>query len=105
MKVPLPYEESIEIRHDVVRFLFLRLPSEIRATPVSIGDQDLHGAGLCTYVESTINANGSRCRVVQLTFRLLLSNSPAFYQEEKKVSRPIERLRIVFLNSFHAFCQ
>ena len=105
MKVPLPYEEPIEIRHDVVRFLFLRLPCDIRATLVSVGDQDLHGAGLCTYVERSINANGSRCRVLQLTFRLLLSNSLAFYQEEKKVSRPIERLRIIFLKSFHAFSQ
>ena len=105
MKVPLQYEESIEIRHDVVRFLFPRLPCDIRATPVNIDDQDLHSAGLFTYKERTINANGSRCRVVQLTFRLLLSNSPAFYQEEKKVSRPIEPLRIVFRKSYNAFSQ
>ena len=105
MKVPLQYEESIEIRHDVVRFLFPRLPCDIRATPVSIDDQDFHSAGLSTYKERTINANGSRCRVVPLTFRLLLSNSAAFNQEEKKVSRPIERLRIVFRKSYHAFSQ
>ena len=103
MKVPRQYEESIEIRHDVVRFLFPRLACDIRATPVSINDQDLHSAGLSTYVERTINDN--RYRLVQLTFLLLLSNSPAFYQEEKKVSRPIERLRIVFRKSYHAFFQ
>ena len=45
MKVPLQYEESIEIRHDVVRFLFPRLH-----------DQDLHSAGLSTYVERTWNS-------------------------------------------------
>ena len=103
--MPLQYEKSIEIRHDVVRFLFPRLACDIRATPVSIDDQDLHSAGLSSYVERKINANGSRYRLVQLTFLPLLSNSPAFYPEEKKVSRPIERLRIVFRKTYHAFFQ
>ena len=84
MKVPLQYEESIEIRHDVVRFLFPKLPVVIQAAATDICDQELHDAGLGPYVERTINANGSRCRVVQLTFRLLLSKSPSFYHEGKK---------------------
>lgn len=35
MKVPLQYEESLEIRHDVVRSLFPQLPAEIRDTLLS----------------------------------------------------------------------
>ena len=105
MKVPLEYKESIEIRHDIVCFLFPNLPADFRATPINIQDQDLQRAGLETYTERTINANGSRCRVIQVTFCLLLSKSPAFYQHGQKVSCPIERLRIVFRKSYHAVSQ
>lgn len=35
MKVPLQYEESLEIRHDVVHCLFPQLPAEIRDTLLS----------------------------------------------------------------------
>ena len=102
MKVPLQYEESVEIRHDVVRFLFPSLPVEIQAAPTDISDQQLNDAGLATYVERTINANGNRCRIVQLTFRLLLSKSPFFYSESKKLCRPVERLRVVFRKKYLA---
>lgn len=50
--------------------------AEIQLKPAEISDQELEDAGLGPYVERTINANGSRCRIVQLTFRLLLSKSP-----------------------------
>ena len=96
MKVPLQYEESVEIRHDVVRFLFPKLPAAIQVAATDICDQELHNAGLAPYMERTINANGSRCRIQQLTLRLLLSKSPSFYHEGNKVSRPVERLRVVF---------
>ena len=102
MKVPLQHEESIEIRHDVVRFLFPNVPSHIQLKPTEIADQDLQDAGLGQYVERTINANGSRCRIIQLTFRLLMSKSPSFYYGEKKVSRPVERLRIIFRKKYQA---
>ena len=102
MKVPLQYEETIEIRHDVVRFLFPNLPARIQATQTNICDQELHNAGLTPYVERTIKANGNRCRIVQLTFRLLLSKSPTFYYEGKKVSRPVELLRIVLRKQYMA---
>ena len=102
MKVPLQYEESIEIRYDVVYFLFPNLPAMIQATPIVISDQELTDAGLAPYVERTINTNGSRCCVVQLTFRLLLSKSPSFYHEGKRVSRPVERLCVVFRKQYMA---
>ena len=96
------YEESVEIRHDVVRFLFPSLPVEIQAAPTDISDQQLNDAGLATYVERTINANGNQCRIVQLTIRLLLSKSPSFYSESKKLCRPVERLRVVFRKKYQA---
>ena len=85
MKVPLRHEESIEIRHDVVRFLFPTLPAQLQLAPTEISDQDLDEAGLNSYVERAINANGSRCRIVQLTIRLLLSKSPSFYRDGQAV--------------------
>jgi len=102
MKVPLQYEESVEIRHDVVRFLFPNLPVEIQAAATDICDQERLYAGLGPYVERTINANGSRCHIVQLTFRLLLSKSPSFYHEGKKVCRPVERLCVLFRKKYLA---
>ena len=59
MKVPLQHEESIEIRHDVVRFLFPNIPAKLQLTPTEITDEELEDAGLAPYVERTINSNGS----------------------------------------------
>ena len=44
MKVPLQHEESIEIRHDVVRFLFPNFPAHIKLTPMEISDRELEDA-------------------------------------------------------------
>ena len=60
MKVSLQHEESIEIRHGVVRFLFPNLPAN------------------------------------------LLSKSSSFYCDGKKVSRPVERLRVVLRKKYIA---
>ena len=49
MKVPLKYEESIKIRHNLVHFLFPSLPADFRAMPINLQDQDLQRAGLETY--------------------------------------------------------
>ena len=103
-KVPLQYEESIEICHDVVRFLFPILPQEIRAETTDIGYQELRDAGLAPYMEQTIKADGRRCRIVQVTFRLLLSKLPTFYYDGKKVSRPFKRLRVMFRKKYVAGC-
>ena len=102
MKVPLQHKESIEIRHDVVCFLFPNLPAQMQLRPTEIADQELEDAALGPYVERTINSNGSHCRMIQLTFRLLLSKSPSLYDSEKKVSHPVERLCIAFRKKYLA---
>lgn len=51
MKVLLQHEESIEIRHDVVRYLFPNLPTQLQLTPTEISDQELKDAGLDPYLE------------------------------------------------------
>jgi len=56
MKVPLQHEESIEIRHDVVRVVFPNMPAQIQLKPTEISDQELEEAGLGPYVERIINA-------------------------------------------------
>lgn len=40
LKVPLQYEELIEICHDVARLLFPNLPAEIQVSPVDISNKD-----------------------------------------------------------------
>ena len=72
LKVPLQYKESIVISDDFC-FLCPYLPQGIQATPTDICDQELRDAILAPYMEQTINANGNRCRIIQVTFRLLLS--------------------------------
>jgi len=86
--------------HDVVRFLFPNFAAEIRVAPVEISDEDSQDTGLAPFVKRTINVNGNRRRIVQLTLRLLLTKSPSFYHAGKKVTRPIERLRIVFQKKY-----
>lgn len=102
MKVPLQHEESIEIRHGVVRFLFPNLPAHLQLKATEITDQELEEAGSAPYVERTIKSNGNRCQIVQLPFRMLLSKSSSFYRDGKKVSRPVERLRVVLRKKYIA---
>ena len=54
LKVPLQYEDTIEIRHDGVRFL---LPNLV--APVEISHVDLQDGGLAPFVEWTINVNAN----------------------------------------------
>ena len=101
MKIPLQYEESIEIRLNVLNsFLFPNLPAESQPTPTDICDQDLENAGLMPYLERAINANGNWWQIVQLTLRLLLSKSPSFDQDGKEGTRPVEWLRLVFRKKY-----
>lgn len=101
MKIPLQYEESIEIRLDVLdSFLFPNLQAESQRTPTDICDQDLEDASLMPYLERAINANGNWWRIVQLTLRRLLSKPPSFDQDGKKGTRPVERLCLVFRKKY-----
>ena len=52
MKVPLQHEESIEIRHDVVRFLFPNLPAQLQQKPTDINGRELEDAGLGPYTDN-----------------------------------------------------
>lgn len=54
LKLPLQYEDLIEIRHDGVRFLF---PNFV--APVEISHVDLQDGGLAPFVEWTINVNAN----------------------------------------------
>ena len=100
MNVLLQHEESIKIRHDVVHFLFPNFPVHMQLTLTEVSDRELEYAGLAPYVEQTISANGNRCPIVQLTFRLLLSKSPSFYRDGKKVSCRVECLCVVFRKKY-----
>ena len=102
MKVPLQYEKFLQMRHDVVRFLFPGLPQHIQTKAYEISDQELLGAALGPYLERTITVTGSKCRVIEPSIRLLLGKSPAFFAGTSKISRPIERVLITFRKSYEA---
>ena len=51
LKSPLACNETITIRHDVVRALFPRLPSELRGSPYLASEEELIAAGLGPYLK------------------------------------------------------
>ena len=64
---------------------------------MNINNQELEDAGPAPYVKRTINANRRRCQIVQLNFRLIITVWVTFVVRGcKKVSGPVERLRVVF---------
>ena len=102
MKIPLQYEELVEICHGMICFLFPNIPVELQAAATDICDQEPPDAGLAPYMKRKINADWSQCGILQLTFPLLLSKSPSFYHKGKKVCRPVEHLRVVFRKKYLA---
>lgn len=57
MKIPLRYEELVEICYDMIYFLFPNIPVELQAAATDICDQEPHDAALAPYMERTINVD------------------------------------------------
>ena len=51
LKSPLACNETITIRHDVVRALFPGLPSDLRGSPYLASEEELIAAGLGPYLK------------------------------------------------------
>ena len=63
LKSPLACNETITIRHDVVRALFPGLPSDLRGSLYLASEEELIAAGLGPYLKRCLTVTGGGCRV------------------------------------------
>lgn len=101
LKTVLQYTETIEMKHEVVRAIFPKIPSELSTKPYLADKQDLEDAGLKDYLERTVTLAGGRRRVeFPMEIELVLGSSPKFCPDQGRgvyKTRPVEKLRIAFL--------
>ena len=94
LKKGLQYTETLEIKHEVVRSIFPRMPSEISRRSYQATEKEFRDAGLGDNLERTVTVTGARRRIeFPVSLRLVLGLSPKF--EEWK-SRHVQRLKVSF---------
>ena len=104
LKSPLGCNETIIMRHDVLRLIFPGLPSALRSTPYLVSEEELFTAGLGPYLKRILPVTGSSCHVnTPVKLKLLLGKSPAFLDVSgrKTSSRPVEKVQVQFTKRFH----
>ena len=92
--MPLAYDETIMIRHDVVRTLFLGLPSDLRGSLY-----------LVPYLKRCLTVTGGGCLVdAPVSLELFLGKSLSFVDEQscKTAPRPVQKVQIKFMKSYFA---
>lgn len=103
LKSPLGCNETIIMRHDVLRSIFPGLPSDLRSTPYSVSKEELLTAGFYPYLKRILTVTGGGCHVnTPVKLKLLLSKSPAFLDESgrKTSSRPVEKVQVQFTKCY-----
>lgn len=103
LKSPLGCNETIIMRHDVLRSIFLGLPSDLRSTSYSVNKEELLTVGFGSYLERILTVTGGGCRVnTPVKFKLLLGKSSAFLDESgrKTSSRPVEKVQVQFTKCY-----
>ena len=105
LKAPLACNETITMRHDVLRAIFPGLPSDLRGTPYPASEEELVTAGLSSSLRKCLTVTGGGCCVnAPVNLKLFLGKSPAFLDEQgrKTSSRPVEKVQIKFTKSYFA---
>ena len=105
LKSPLACNETITIRHDVVRVLFPGLPSDLRGSPYLAREEELIATGLGPYLKRCLTVTGGGCRVdAPVSLKLFLGESLSFVDEQghKTAPRPVEKVQIKFTKSYFA---
>ena len=103
LKKPLACNETITMRHDVVRAIFPGLPSDLRGSPYLASEEELIAAGLGSSLKKCLTVTGGGCQVnAPVHLKLSLGKSPAFLDEHcrKTASRPVERVQVKFTKSY-----
>ena len=104
LKSPLACNETITIRHDVVRALFPGLPSDLRGSPHLASEEELIAAGLGPYLKRCLTVTGGGCRVdapVSLKMRPQNSSPPGressdqVYEELFRRTHPVIQMLLL----------
>ena len=83
LKAILACNETIVMRHDVMRVLFPGLPSDLRTTPYLADEDEMIAAGLGPYLKRCLTVTGGGCRVdTPVSIKLFLGKSLAFLDEQ-----------------------
>ena len=82
LKSPFGCNETITMRHDVLRSIFPGLPSDLRGTPYLVSEEELLTAGFGPYLKRILTVTGGGCHVnPPVKLKLLLGKSPTFLEE------------------------
>ena len=91
-KAPLACNETITMRHDVMRAIFPGLPSDLHGTPYPTSEEELVTAGHSYSLRKClIVTGGGSCVNSPVNLKLFLGKWPAFLDEQgrKTSSRPV----------------
>ena len=103
LKASLACNETITMRHDVIRAIFPGLPSDLRGSPYLANEEELIAAGLGSSLKKCLTVTGGGCQVdAPAHLKLFLDKSPAFLDEHghKTASRSVERVQVKFTKSY-----
>lgn len=97
------YDETLVIRHDVIRSLFPKLSLHLDTS--SVTEEELVEAGLASSLKKCLTVTGGGCSVITpLKMKMFLGKSPIFLKEDgsrKLASRPIEKVKVTFRKAYH----
>ena len=105
LKSPMACNETITMRHDVLRAMFPGLPSDLRGSPYLASEEELITAGLGSSLRKCLTVTGGGCGVdTPVKLKLFLGKSPTFLDEQgrKTASRLVEKVQIKFSKSYFA---
>ena len=103
LRSPLGFSDTITMRHDVLRVIFPKMPTDLRTTPYFADEEDLVRAGLSPFIKKCLTVTGGGCLVnTPVKLKLFLGKSPAFLDEQgrRTPSRPVEKVQVQFTNTY-----
>ena len=103
LRSPLGFSDTITMRHDVLRSIFPKMPTDLRTTPYLADEEDLVRAGLCPFIKKCLTVTGGGCLVnTPVKLKLFLGKSPAFLDEQgrRTPSRPVEKVQVQFTKTY-----
>ena len=91
LKAPLAFNETIVVRHDVMRALFPGLPSDLRTTPYLASEEELKAAGLGSYLKKRLTVTGGGCRVdTPVSIKLFWASALPFVTNKGEKQQPVQ---------------